>query len=1197
MTTVEPPEASFFFEHSEELFCLLDGNGCILRANRAWAGLLGQEPETLEGSRLLDRVHPNERSETEAILRQIARGGGEPARLRNRIRTEGMAYRRLEWRFAPVPGKVRLVAIARDITENHRRLSHAELVERATGTGTWEIDVETRELYWSPAIYRIHELLPGQVHPTMAEAFAGYPEAARQKLATAAEQLLATGESFDLELPCITGRGREIRVHLTGTAEMQGGKPVRAYGTLRDVTSEYERHKWHKRLSAVAENTTNGVLLLDRSLRVEWINPAFAQQSGLNRTQVIGQKALDLLGSPAPEGSGLAEIEAMLRAGQPVRADMLRSGPDGSLRWFDANIEPVRAPEGHVTGHVCVETEITAARANAGRLEILEHAARAARDRLIEAVEALPDAFVLFDRQDRLVMCNGRYREFYALTAPVLRPGVTFEEIERYALARGQLPDAMGREEHWLAERLEGRRKGGLTVEQRLPDGRFLRTVERRTRRGELVAFHIDITALRRRQQEAISARNTLQATLDAIPDLLFEVDAEGGIIEARDGTSSHLQWPPEEYPGKTLHDVLAAASADELLASLRDTLATGAGPAQPIEVFDHLRWFEVSIAPKGHVDGQPRFLITARDITERKQLDAERAQKEAELAAANSRLQKALRERDAAEARFFDLASVSRDWFWELDKELRFTFISKSVAEMGGPPPAFHIGKTHEDIAAHFGAAPAEADWDWLRERMEARAPFKDFVYRNPAIRDRNVWVRVSGAPVFDREGRFRGYRGVGSDVTALYEARLRAEEANIAKSRFLANMSHEIRTPLNGIMGMAAVLEEHIPQGEAREMLGVIRDSGAALVTILNDILDFSKIEAGLLELDIGHFRPSELMRRVASLHRLRAEEKGLRFTLDPGPDVDTLRQGDAHRILQILHNLVGNAVKFTETGEIRVRFRCSTETLLVVVSDTGIGLEQEQIARVFEEFVQGDSSTTRKHGGSGLGLSITRRLVELMQGRISLQSTPGEGTCVTVELPLPESDADTDDMPQSTDNGAPIAARPAKAARTGNGAAGGEAGNGQAAEGSAALALPAGLTALVADDNATNRLLMGKFLEKIGISARIVESGGAAVTSAREDPPDLLLLDISMPDMTGVEALAEIRRHEEEAGQPPSPAIAVTANAMHHQVMEYLAAGFAAHVSKPLSPETLAAGIARALQRGPAAAPAPQRNLHPK
>ena len=1168
-TEREYPHSDFFFDHAWELLCVIGPDDVFIKVNPAWERLLGWSAQELCSGSLLEYVHSDDREATRRAMDNVTQGRASKFFVNRYLGKDG-AYRRLQWRFATRLADGTMQAIAQDITEQQRRMIHAETVERATGVGTWEINLETHELFWSSNIFHVYGLDPSRDRPTIELALSRFPPDAAAELSAAIEGLLASGAAYDLELPFCGTDGARIWVRCTGMAETLNERPARAFGTFRDVTNERERRLRMERLGMVAQHTTNMVMILGPDRRIEWVNPAFEAQTGFRLDEVVGLRPIEAQKAPPETAQIRAHIRETIMAGKAIRTELCKCRKDGSAYWVESDIEPVRGSKGEVRGFVVVETDITDTRANTERLRQLEARARDARDRLIDAVEALPDAFVLFDADDRLIMCNERYREFYAFTAPKLVPGSSFEEIERYALARGQLPQAKGREEAWLRERLAGRAQGGEMLEQFLPDGRVVRTVERRTRTGELVAFHSDITELRRQQEEAVAASEALQATLDAIPDLLFELDIDGRILDARDGTTSQLDHDPSHYPGKTLHDILPATAAGMLVDRLREVWsARTSGPTAPIEVEDFARWYEASIAVKTRGgDRAPRFLLSARDISERKAAECERAKKEAELAAANAELQRALAERDAAQTRFFDIASVSRDWFWEQDADLRFTYLSDSVRELGGLSPEAHLGRTREEIAADSPETIASADWDWLRRVTAARERFRDFVYRHPAGRERAIWVRISGAPMFDAQGNFAGYRGVGTDVTAFYEARLRAEEASAAKSRFLANMSHEIRTPLNGIMGMAAVLEDSLNDPEQRDMIGIIRDSGESLVTILNDILDFSKIEAGLLELDVSEFAPTDLARRVASLHRLKAREKGLEFAVSTHPEATACRRGDEHRILQVLHNLVGNAVKFTERGAVTVRFDGSAEEFRITVSDTGPGLDEAQLSRIFDEFVQGDSSTTRKHGGAGLGLSITRRLVELMDGRIDIDSRASEGTTVTVRLPLPVAGA-----------GAATGAAPPEAARPDD----------------PPLALDTGraLHALVADDNATNRLLMGKFLDRIGVRAQVVSSGTEAVEAARAGDFDVLLLDISMPDMTGVEVLHAIRAADSEAGRLRCPAIAVTANAMHHQVEEYLAAGFDGHVSKPIDMGALAGGIRAAVPRawGHRVASAPQ------
>lgn len=383
------------------------------------------------------------------------------------------------------------------------------------------------------------------------------------------------------------------------------------------------------------------------------------------------------------------------------------------------------------------------------------------------------------------------------------------------------------------------------------------------------------------------------------------------------------------------------------------------------------------------------------------------------------------------------------------------------------------------------------------------------------------------------------------------LEEARLRAEEVSRAKTVFLANMSHEIRTPLNGVLGMAEVLESSLTNPEHKRMIGTIRRSGETLLNILNDILDMSKIEAGKLELEAVPFSPMELAERVEDLHNLRAEEKGLDFEVLVSSGAEGARVGDPFRVQQVLHNLVSNAIKFTDHGAVTVKVSGRRGSPLVLeVSDSGIGMTPDQIARLHDEFTQADSSVTRRFGGTGLGMAITRNLVQKMGGEITVQSEAGAGTTIRVVLPLPESDVQ------------PAGARGAVVAQ--------------------AETRLDGLRILAADDNGTNRSVLELMLTRCGAEVTTVCDGLQAVQAFEPGKFDAILLDIAMPVMDGKAALHEIRQKEAALNLPPVPIVAVTANAMQHQIVEYLIWGFDSCVSKPITMSEVAKVVRSLLRR---------------
>ena len=449
-----------------------------------------------------------------------------------------------------------------------------------------------------------------------------------------------------------------------------------------------------------------------------------------------------------------------------------------------------------------------------------------------------------------------------------------------------------------------------------------------------------------------------------------------------------------------------------------------------------------------------------------------------------------------------------------------------------------------------------------------------KHFVLRD----SREVLVSLSLTVLRDAAGVAQCILGMATDVTertlteaALRQAKKRAEAASEAKNTFLATMSHEIRTPMNGILGMTELLLDTNLTLEQRESLGIVRLSAESLLSIINDILDFSKIEAGKLEMESISFDLHELLSETMKPLSFRAQQKGLALNCRIHSNVPNSLLGDPGRIRQVLINLIGNSIKFTETGEILVTVEDQSSDRLftrlhVAVKDTGVGIPEDKQAKIFEPFSQADGSMARKYGGTGLGLNICVRLVELMGGRVWLDSEVGKGSTFhfTIQLLVAKPSPARDPVvhPEHLSDGA-IAMAPANLSN---------------------LSPPSreikNLRVLLAEDNVINQTIAVRVLEKRGHVVTVAQNGQAALHACETQSFDLILMDIQMPGMDGLEATAAIRKQEISTGAH-LPIIAMTAHALKGDRKRCIAAGMDGYVSKPIRTAELLAAIESVLQ----------------
>jgi signal transduction histidine kinase/DNA-binding NarL/FixJ family response regulator/HPt (histidine-containing phosphotransfer) domain-containing protein len=411
-------------------------------------------------------------------------------------------------------------------------------------------------------------------------------------------------------------------------------------------------------------------------------------------------------------------------------------------------------------------------------------------------------------------------------------------------------------------------------------------------------------------------------------------------------------------------------------------------------------------------------------------------------------------------------------------------------------------------------------------------------------------LWIESHGMVAErDRQGKPLRLMGTLADISQrkrvedeVMQARQMAEQANHAKSDFLANISHEVRTPLNALMGLTQLLLESSLSPEQKRWLDLMDSSSQALLHLLNDVLDFSRIEAGKLTVENMRFDLHALLDEMASLHAAQAHSKSLRWALIRAPDVPRFTQGDPNRLRQVILNLLSNAFKFTPPeGKVELLVDAGPAGLGLRVRDTGIGITKAKQDSIFEAFTQADQSTHRSYGGSGLGLAICARLIQLMGGQISVSSEPGQGSTFTVTLP--QADPAAHEIIASEPESLPAVEKPMVSQRF------------------------AGLTVLAVDDHPINELLMEKHLTRLGCHVRIARNGHEAVAEWERGGLDLILMDVQMPGMNGLDATGKIRAAEAENQRPRTWVIAITANATTGDRATCLAAGMDGYVSKPI------------------------------
>ena len=1041
----------------------------------------------------------------------------------------------------------------------------------------------------------------------------------------------------DFDTLCVAKSGRKIWTRWNAKSEPGVKRTIELVGS--DITRHRQDSEQLRLLALVAERTETSIIICGPDRKMVWVNPAFTKATGYTFEDALGRQPSELLANAPEDLEHFRVARETAQRGGTFTGEAMHRTKDGRTAWSYHEIRTIRSDTGELLNYVILSTDITDRKIAELRIreqqELLERTGQLARvggweaDLATRAVRWSSEVYRIHEVDETFTPTRDSSIAFYAEESR----GVFVEAVEA-AKAKGTPFDLELQLHTALGNRIWAR----VTCEAEWRDGQVAR----------LFGSIQDVTARKQAELRSLDQQAILERTGRTAKIGGWEVWY----------APFRVTWTSEMY---RIHEVdtsfvitresslsFYGEEAKQLLAVTLDAAKTR---GEPFDIEVPLRTargrdLRVRITAEAEIENGEcvRIYGSMQDVTERWQ-----SQREAREV--SERLRLALQAAGMATWKW-DLASETIHWD---DDMYRLHGMDTSA------PISVERFKTI--VSSHDCRRFAAGLFNGKRKRSDISLRYdatvgkelRHFAGRALVQRDR------SGTPVAvfgvcrDETNKRRSEIAAKAQLqalelarTALAAAKERAEQANRAKWDFLAVVSHEIRTPLNGILGMARLLAEGPLQSEEHEMVSTILSSAESLLGIINDILDFSKIEAGRLELASSEFHLAQLVEETADLLEPRAAEKGLVIGVSVCPSVPKIVRSDPGRIRQVILNLLGNAIKFTSAGHVTIGVDLPRpQAVRVVVRDTGMGIEPEQIGTLFERFTQADSSTSRRFGGTGLGLAIASELVQRLGGRLFASSEPGIGSAFGFTIAIAPAEADTPpDIPAACE----LRMQPGPArnvvenmltlAKIGIAAGQGpvvfDESNYFLATGSAdrraivlagdrrshfpdasVLTFPLksrelmaalagepppsrtaefaarvddqrfdGLRVLLVEDNEVNQRVARKMIESFGCGVGVAKHGLDAIQRLREQDFDLIFMDCQMPEMDGYETTRYVRR---QPGLFNIPIIALTAAAFPEDLERCRDAGMDDHLSKPVSKESLHRAIVR-WSRGAAAKNAP-------
>ncbi len=1187
------------FASIEQGICIYDGAMRLVAANARYCAIRGLPPELAEPGRPIeDSVRFSaERGDYGAgdiesiVADQMQR---LTVRRRERIVVNLPDGRTIEVQRAPMPNGY-LVATYSDVTTERKREAEIQRQHKLLATTLANIgqaisvfDSELRLVVWND---RYLELLG--LPREMAEAgrpFADFIRFFAQRgdygpgnpEAQVAERLALARNPRPQRYSRTMFDGTVLDIQAAISAD---GFWVTAYTDVTELKArEGEVERQHGLLATTLATMEHGVSVFDAELRLVAWNDQFLRLFDLPpEFGHVGQRYEDFVRhccvrgdyGPGDPEEHVAKRVARMRDPQAQRVTFQRRGVVMDIRRRLTADGLLVSSYSDVT-----EQQARAAEIERQRAQLAEQAAL-----LASTLRSVRQGISVFDRDLRLAAWNDRFIELLQFPREFGVAGRPFADFIRYNAERGEY--GPGDVEQQVAERVAlARNPSPHRFLRTRPDGMVLDVQGDVSPGGYLVTTYGDITAhkaheaeIERQRAELAQKTELLEGTLSSIEQGLCVFDADNRLVAWNRRYFELRDYPPEfGVVGRPVEDFIRFSAARGDYGPVEDEAAVARMIAR-MQVKGRDR--TTLSMPNGTVLDVQRTLMpngyhvaTYSDVTAQKRVEAEIERQRAEVARKSEFLELTLNHMAQG------IAMIAPD-------RTIVVCNSKIVDMLGLPAALLDSQPTLDDIidrqrnANEFEAPPGESSaieqlsrvidrpYEYQRRRPNglvidvsntplpgggAVRTYTDVTARKAAedaLRASEERLQIQVQELQDTQARLtRQGAELEATVEKLAAARDAAQAASQAKSDFLTNMSHEIRTPMNGILGNAHLLLDSTLSADQAEWAATIRDCGDALLGLINDILDLSKLEAGRVQLEHVDFEFGKTIAAAVGLLQVKAREKNIALTQEVSPEIDGMVRGDPTRLRQVLINLVGNAVKFTEKGYVRVVARpvartAAATTVEVQVIDSGIGMSNAARERLFEKFSQADSSITRRYGGTGLGLAISKQLVELMGGEIGVESRPGVGSIFRFTLEL-----------------GPAVGGAAKPAET-----------------SPAMPAPApyALSILLAEDNPVNQRLATTLLKRNGHNVTTAANGREAILAARAARYDVILMDVQMPELDGVEAARLIREEEGRSGRR-TPIVALTAHAMQGARESYLAAGMDDYLTKPIDPKGLVQCIAR-------------------